>query len=426
MSEGNRTNSSPGRMALVGLVTGLVIGAALMLTFRGSPGDAVGPEEEELHADEGGALELSEAAQQNAGVQITTVSRERLPETIEATGTVTPVESRVAHMRPLAQGIVERVAVSLGARVTAGQELLSYDNVVLGDLIGEYRSAVAAQRQREADLEVRRQHFERAGQLVEIEAIAKQTLELRRAEFLNAEAGVASARAEVARIEERIHRFGVTDDDLARLAADEADPDRDVHREASHNVLRAPFAGVVTAYDVAVGEMVEPERELLAIADLSTVWVLADIYERDIARVRPGTKAIIRTEAYPDRIFTGEVTYVSDVIEPATRTARVRCVVSNSDGALKLDMFTTVTIPTAVERDAIVVPADAVQQIDGLSVVFVQTAATTFERRDVELGMTVGDRVEIVAGLEPAEQVVSAGSFYLKTALLRERIGDEH
>ncbi|MGE4055802.1 MAG: efflux RND transporter periplasmic adaptor subunit, partial [Vicinamibacterales bacterium] len=291
MSEGNRTNSSPGRMALVGLVTGLVIGAALMLTFRGSPGDAVGPEEEELHADEGGALELSEAAQQNAGVQITTVSRERLPETIEATGTVTPVESRVAHMRPLAQGIVERVAVSLGARVTAGQELLSYDNVVLGDLIGEYRSAVAAQRQREADLEVRRQHFERAGQLVEIEAIAKQTLELRRAEFLNAEAGVASARAEVARIEERIHRFGVTDDDLARLAADEADPDRDVHREASHNVLRAPFAGVVTAYDVAVGEMVEPERELLAIADLSTVWVLADIYERDIARVRPGTKA---------------------------------------------------------------------------------------------------------------------------------------
>ncbi|MGE4055262.1 MAG: efflux RND transporter periplasmic adaptor subunit, partial [Vicinamibacterales bacterium] len=131
-------------------------------------------------------------------------------------------------------------------------------------------------------------------------------------------------------------------------------------------------------------------------------------------------------EAYPDRIFTGEVTYVSDVIEPATRTARVRCVVSNSDGALKLDMFTTVTIPTAVERDAIVVPADAVQQIDGLSVVFVQTAATTFERRDVELGMTVGDRVEIVAGLEPAEQVVSAGSFYLKTALLRERIGDEH
>jgi len=413
-------------MALVGLIAGVVLGAALMLTFGGSPASDVSAPEEEAHADEGGALELTEAAQQNAGVQVTAVSRERLPETIEATGTVTPVESRVAHMRPLAQGIVERVAVSLGARVTAGQELLSYDNVVLGDLIGEYRSAVAAQRQREADLEVRRLHFERAGRLIEIEAIAQQTLELRRAEFVNAEAAVASARAEVARIEERIHRFGVTDDDLGRLAADEADPERNVHREASHNVLRAPFAGVVTAYDVAVGEMVEPDRELLAIADLSTVWVLADIYERDIARVRPGTQAIIRTEAYPDRVFTGEVTYVSDVIEPATRTARVRCVVSNPDGALKLDMFTTVAIPTAIEREALVVPVDAVQQVDGLSVVFVQTAATTFERRDVELGMTVGDRIEIIAGLEPAEQVVAAGSFYLKTALLRERIGDEH
>jgi multidrug efflux pump subunit AcrA (membrane-fusion protein) len=89
-------------------------------------------------------------------------------------------------------------------------------------------------------------------------------------------------------------------------------------------------------------------------------------------------------------------------------------------------MFTTVAIQTAVEREALVVPVDAVQQLDGLAVVFVQTAATTFERRDVELGMTVGDRMEIVAGLEPEEQVVSAGSFYLKTALLRERIGDEH
>ena len=114
---------------------------------------------------------------------------------------------------------------------------------------------------------------------------------------------------------------GFTDEDLAKLAAGEADPERNVHREASHNVLRAPFAGIVTAYDVAAGEMVEPERELLAIADLSTVWVLADIYERDIARVRPGTKALIRTEAYPDRIFTGEVTYVSDVIEPSNMPA---------------------------------------------------------------------------------------------------------
>jgi cobalt-zinc-cadmium efflux system membrane fusion protein len=114
------------------------------------------------------------------------------------------------------------------------------------------------------------------------------------------------------------------------------------------------------------------------------------------------------------------------VIDPTTRSAKVRCVVENRDGALKLDMFAKVTLATGDERDAIAVPVDAVQQVDGQSVVFVRQSPTRFERRNVQVGRRSGDVVEVLSGLTDGQIVVGKGSFYLKTALLRERIGDEH
>ena len=141
------------------------------------------------------------------------------------------------------------------------------------------------------------------------------------------------------------------------------------HREASLNVLRAPFDGVVTEYSVAVGDLVGPGRELLTITDISTVWVLADVYESDLGRLPPAAEVTIRTEAYPDRTFTGRITYVSDTIEAATRAAHVRCVVENADDALKLGMFVSVTIPTNERVAALAAPIAAVQRIDGQPVV---------------------------------------------------------
>jgi len=138
--------------------------------------------------------------------------------------------------------------------------------------------------------------------------------------------------------------------------------------------------------------------------------------------VHAGATATVRADAYPDRIFTGELTYISDLIDPTTRTAKVRCVVPNPDGALKLDMFTKVTVPTNDRRDALVVPVNAVQQIDNQSVVFVRMSDTRFERRDVRTGATADGRVEVTGALKAGEPVVSDGSFYLKTMLLRERI----
>lgn len=408
-------------LALV-LVLGIGVGAAGLRLFTGGP--AAEPVVEE-HADElpAGIVEVPEAAQKNAAIEVNKVATTRLPGTLEVTGIVTPDESRVVHVRPLAKGVVEKIGVSLGSRVSAGQPLLTYDNIELGQLVGEFLTEQSALRQSQTDREVKRTALERAEALIKIEAIAQQELDLRRAEFRNSEAAVASAEARVSRVEEQLHRFGLSDQDLRALRPDASEAP---HRAASHSTLRAPFAGVVTKFDVAVGEVVESEKELFTVADISTVWVLADVYEKDLAKIATQGSVTVKVDAYPDRTFTGRITHVSDLIDPATRAATVRCVVDNRDGALKLDMFAKIVLGTVDERQALTVPADALQQVDNQAVVFVRQSETRFERKNVQAARRSGDLVEILGGLVDGDMVVGKGSFYLKTALLRERIGDEH
>ncbi len=368
-----------------------------------------------------GLVEIPDAAQRNAAMTVLPATSGRLPVTLEVTGTVRPDDARVAEIRPLARGLIESVAVRLGDRVQAGQPLVVMDNIELGELIGQYLSERAALAQTETDLEVRRRALARAEELIKVEALAAQTLDLRRAEFDNGKAAVRSQRARVSKIEEQIHRFGLSDADIAKLTPEEG---RAAHRVASHNTLKAPFGGIITQYDAAAGEVVQPDRALFTLANLASVWVLADVYEKDLEKVQRGAAVSVRVEAYPDRVFRGELSYVSDLIDPATRTAKVRCVVANPDNALKLNMFARITIPTPVDRSAVLVPSMAVQQVDGRAVVFVRQSATRFERRFVDTGATAGDLVEVRGGVRAGEPVVAGGSFYLKTALLRERIGE--
>ncbi|MGE3403426.1 MAG: efflux RND transporter periplasmic adaptor subunit [Vicinamibacterales bacterium] len=403
-------------------VTAVLSGAAAWLLFRPSP---AAPATTEAHENEppAGQVELTPEAQGNAALGLVAVEARRLPTTIDVTGTVTADDARVAHIRPLARGLIERVWVRLGERVKKGQPLATYDNIQLGELVGDYLGARAVLRQAQADLEVKRKVVERSRALITLEAIAQQTLELREAELKTAEASVARDQAAVSRVEEQLHRFGLSDTDLGQLSPTEG---TSPHRDASHAILRAPFDGVVTKYDVAEGEVTEPERELFTVTDLSSVWVLADVYEQDITKVRAGTDAVVRVDAYPDRSFAGRVTYVADLIDPQTRSAKARVVVDNPGPALKLDMFARLLIPTAEQRDVLLVPLTAVQTVDNQTIVFVQQASHRFARRNVELGLTAGDVVEVRTGLKAGETVVAAGSFYLKTALLQERIGDEH
>ena len=200
------------------LVLGIAVGAAGLWLSTDRP--AAEPTTEE-HANElpAGVVEVPEAAQKNASIEVNKVATTRLPGTLEVTGIVTADESRVAHVRPLAKGVVEKISVSLGSRVTAGQPLLMYDNIELGQLVGDFLTEQSALRQTQTDREVKRTGLARAEALIKIEAIAQQELDLRRAEFRNSEAAVASAEARVSRVEEQLHRFGLTDQDLRAIFA---------------------------------------------------------------------------------------------------------------------------------------------------------------------------------------------------------------
>ncbi len=364
-------------------------------------------------------ITIDERTRDTIGLKVQVVEQRPFADIIQATGVVTPNETRLAHVRLLAPGRVEQVHVRVGDRVQAGQPLLTYDNVDVGELVGDYLSAAAAVDRAAADADVAKRALERAAKLVDVGGLSRGEYERREAEHKRALAEVTTARAAMTNIERRLQRFGLSADDLTRLRASSGDA-----TSWSRTTVRAPFAGVVTAANVAPGEAVDTERELFTVADLSTVWVVGDLYQRDIASVRRGQEAQITTESYPGETFTGRITYVSDVLDSSTRTAKVRCEVPNRDGRLKLQMFVTMGIPTTTARDALVVPAAAVQQVDDDTVVFVQTGDDTFEKRVVEAGAGTGGWIPVLAGLKAGERVVTEGGFMLKSKLKVASIGE--
>jgi cobalt-zinc-cadmium efflux system membrane fusion protein len=382
------------------------------------------PVADELHQGEGeGVVEVPQEAQTNVGLETAPAQFRKLGRMVRATGIVSPDQTRYAHITPLGRGIVDTVHVNLGDRVRQGQALVSYDNIELGDLIGEYLNLRAGLEKLEAEREVAGKIVERSRSLLEVEAIARQEFEVREAQHQQAVASVRSQEAEIARVEEKLHRFGLSDQDIADL---KTAPHESPHRTASHNVLPAPFAGIIVMYDVSPGELVDRDKALFTLVDTAKVWVLGDLYEKDIGRVRAGRECFVSVASYPGEVFRGEVAYVGDFLDPASRTAKVRCVVPNPDGRLKLEMFADVRIPIEEEREVLTVPLTAIQDAAGENVVFAKTGVERFEKRAIKIGERGEDWAEVLGGLAPGETIVAKGSFYLKSILMREQIGDEH
>jgi membrane fusion protein, heavy metal efflux system len=411
-------------LLLISLAIGLVIGAFLYSKFAGTgpslysstvPGTP--PKSTETSAD---TVQISLKSQKEVGISFESATLRKLQDTLSATGTVTEDPSRVAHIRPLARGLIEKVYAQLGDRVSAGAPLLEYDNIELGLAIGEHLSAQAELQRSLTGLEVKKKILERSEEMLREGAIARTTYDLREAERKDAEAKASGARATVAKIAEQIRRFGWTDQDLANLPAKQG-----TGHSISYSVLKAPFSGIITNYHASVGEVVEPSTELLSITDMSSLWVLADVFEKDLSHIRPGKAVQVRVASYPGRVFQGKITYVADAIEPKTRTAKVRCVVQNNDGLLKLEMFATIEIPVDRTSAVLAVPDSSIQQIEGKSVVFIRTSDTEFKKREVQTGIVSAGYTEIRSGINAGDRVAIKGSFVVKTAFLRNLIGED-
>ncbi len=406
------------RTATIGLIVLALVLALLFFLMRSKPTPAA----KEVKQLDPNVVELSQDAQKNANFAFASVTEKSVQDMIKATGVVSPDETRVAHIFPLAQGVAEAPYVRLGDRVQKKQPLLLYDNIELGETVGEHLSLHGEVEKEKAQLEVARKSLARADTLIQVEAISPREYELRQAEEKQAEAAVDSKEAGLARSEEKLHRFGLTEEQITALRTH---VEGGQHRTASHNILRAPFTGTITKYDVSQGESVGRDKELFTLVDTASVWVLGDVYEKDIGRVPDHGECLVTVSSYPNERFRGQIAYVSDFLDPASRTAKVRCVVPNKDARLKLEMFADVLIPTSASKTTTVIRASALQDVNGATVVFIQRDPTHFEKREVKLGARSETEAQVLDGVKVGEKIVTVGSFHLKSALMREQIGEE-
>ena len=365
---------------------------------------------------------LTPEAARNFGLRTAQAGQRPLLRTVRVTGTVGFNELRLAHINPLARGRIQVMEVVIGQRVKAGQRLAVLDALDLAEARHQLASAQAAVRQADAEILTSRAALSWAQELVRIGAVAQSELERRRADMARVEANRQTRMVEAEHWREMLARYSPT-----AMGGDAPDavslPGRTP--EDARGAILAPFDGAVLSIGATPGELVDTNRELFALADLSTMWVQADVPERDLAAVHPGAEVAIAVEAYPGRRFPGRVAYVADQLDPRTGTAKVRCEIPNPDAALKANMFVVAEIVAPLGRDGIVVPEAAIQSIDGQPVVFVQLGEGRYGRRDIRPGLRQGALTEVAEGIAAGDVVVAEGSFRLKALLLQSRMSGE-
>jgi cobalt-zinc-cadmium efflux system membrane fusion protein len=320
--------------------------------------------------------------------------------------TVASNHHATAHITALVRGRVLDVYADFGQQVRTGEVLARVYSGELGMAQSSYLKAGAR-------LYVTERASERAEILLREKVIGLAELQRRKGEML-------SARAARREAQDRLRLLGMTDDQIARLDRDQI--------IRSNVPITAPFDGRVILRNLTKGEVVEVTHRMFTIANLSEVWVLANIPEKDIpfilnAERTDGRRIVeVRLNAYPEKVFRGTVTYVGDVLDVATRTMNLRVELPNPDHLLKPEMYATVRVYSRPANDALIVPENAVQRDRDRRFVFVQRDPRTFEARDVKLGDSNGKQVAIIDGLREGEQVVANGGFILKSELMGEEL----
>lgn len=240
-------------------------------------------------------------------------------------------------------------------------------------------------------------------------------------QILLARQAVKEAETRVAVDATSLRILGCSEEDIASI-------DPATQGEAiSHYPIRAPFAGTVIVKDCALREQVRPTSSVFTIADLSSVWITADVYEENVPLLQSleNSKIQITNSAWPDRVFDATVFFTGEIMDEKTRTISLRAVADNPDRLLKPGLFVDVLVPGKYESAVLMVPTNAVQEHEGHPFVFVHQDGDHFAKRDVVLGAKTQDGVEIVSGIVAGDRVVARGGFILKSRLLAELLGEE-
>ncbi|MGE3953562.1 MAG: efflux RND transporter periplasmic adaptor subunit [Pyrinomonadaceae bacterium] len=425
-------------------------------------------------------ITLSATEVENAGLAIETVGEQLATEseTVAATGVVEANAYKQTPAVSLVGGIVRRGLPELGESVRAGQTIA----VIFSDEFaqtqsryialrtevenarrnyerslrlveinqpgrGEVEQAARQRKAAEAAVAEFRNRYDRTTRLIRIGAASREELEQDTTKLRTAEAELEEARQREARAqrllpispevraasEESLNKLRTAETELAStrqrlilygMPSARLDSLRSASQISSELLVPAPISGTVTSRAVNAGEVVDASKELLRITDLSSVWVIAQVFERDVARLRVGSGASVTSDAFPDNIFRGQITYIDPQFDNATRTGKVRIELANPGQALKIGMYVKAAFGALgdAERTSPVIPAAAVQRIGDQDVVFVPTEdPVVFALRSVRLGPEVDGRRIVQEGLQVGDRVVTNGSFLLRAAWLKAR-----
>ncbi len=325
-------------------------------------------------------------------VQLVTVNSGAMTHTLRLTGTVAYNAFKTTPVITQVGGPVSRILVVPGDRVTMNQPMLEASSPDYAQLLDGYLKA--ADSFRLAD-----KFYQRAQDLYAHHAIALQDLE-------QAESNRTQAQADLNAAEEGMRILGIKNpEDLAKAPSSAQIP------------VLAPIAGEVVERLVSPGQVVQAgQTQAFTISDLSTVWVLANVYQADLQYVKEGDEVVVQTDAFPDS-FHGKISYVSPALDPSTRTLQARVVVDNPGGKLKRDMYCTVTVTAGVLKNVLSVPAAAVLRDDNNQpFIYALAGEGQFARRDVVLGETQDNQTQIVKGIAPGDRVAGNGSLFLQFA----------
>lgn len=341
---------------------------------------------------------LTEQQVRDAKVQIEPVGKRPVGNEIVTSGKVAFDDLRVSHVFSPVTGRIKRILADPGQRVKKGAPLAAIESPDVGNAFADLDKA-------QADLVASEHDSRRQQELYEAHAGSQR-------DFETAQDNYRKAKAEVERARQKARLFRAS-------AADKV---------TQEFTLRAPIEGEVIARNVNPGAEVQGQYsggtavELFTVGELDSVWVFADVFEMDLARVKRGAQVSVKVVAYPDKVFTGKVDWISDALDPTARTARVRCSIPNPGRELKPEMYATVSI--AVDAPAVAaLPRTALLRIADQTVVFVQNGTTPdgrlkFTRRIIAVNEDEGsDYVPIVRGVNPGDQVVTSGGILLSGML---------
>jgi membrane fusion protein, heavy metal efflux system len=364
--------------------------SALALAFAGCEG--AGPNADTYAKNSTGAQLFTVPPEQMSHVQVLNVQPVTLTRTLRLTGAVAYNAFRTTPVITQVSGPVSRIVVVPGEKVKQGQPLLYVSSPDYSQLRTNYLKA------KDADA-LAQKAFARAQDLYQHKAIAEQNLEQAESAKVQASGDLASAQA-------ALKVMGITD------------PDALVQAPPSFEVpVKAPISGEVVEADVSVGQVIQPgSTQCFMISDTSSVWVLVNVYQKDLPYVRAGDPVTIQTDAYSD-VFHGKIAYVAASLDPSTRTLQARIETSNPGEKLKKDMFVAATVNAGTIPNAIALPDAAIlRDNENQPFVYVEASANQFGMRPVTLGESLNGQTQVTSGLKTGDQVIGDGSLFLQFA----------